>query len=306
MTIGLHRVLAIAGAAVIAWSLVRLARAGGVDPLAATWLALASPLVAVHLLSAAHHDALLAGLVVAGLAIATHPRTAVKAGAVLGLAAAIKVTAVIALPFAFLLLARRGKAAAGLAGSAAVAFAAASAVTGLGLGWVRGLPDTSRVVQWTSVPTGVGMAVRYLAGGSTAIAVARIAGLVVLVAVLVALWLRAARSAGDVRTVVTYSGLAFAATALLSPVFFPWYAVVPLALLAAAVADRRMRWRLAAGVAALSFLILPDGHGVASLTKVPGAIADVLLVVAAVVWAWRHRDRLPKMQRVRRVVDATR
>lgn len=309
LTIGLLRVLAIAGTVVIAWYLARLARGCGVDPLAAAWLALLSPLVAVHLLSAAHHDALLAGLIVAGLAIATTSRTAVKVGVVLGLAAAIKVTAVIALPFAFLLLARRARTAAGLAGGAVAAFAAASLVTGLGLGWVRGLPDTSRVVQWTSIPTGVGMAVRYFAGGSTAIAVARVAGLIVLVAVLVVLWLRAARSAGDTRGVIAHCGLAFAATALLSPVFFPWYAVVPLALLAAAVADRRLRWRLAAGVAALSFLVLPDGHGVASLTKAPGAVADVLLVVAAAVWAWRRRAQLPalvKMQRFGGVVDATR
>jgi Glycosyltransferase family 87 len=303
LTVGLLRMVAVLGAVLMAWSAVRLARACGVDPLAATWLGVLSPLVAVHLLSAAHHDGLLAGLVLAGLAFAA-PSTqdsrtrwiaVVTAGMALGLAAAVKVTAVVALPFAVLLVARHGRpvrAAAGVVAAAAGAFAAASALTGLGLGWVHALPASGRVVQWTSVPSGVGMAAGYLLpgkGNGSAVAVARLAGLAVLVAVLVWLWLRAARQVTDTRAVVLCCGAALAACALLAPVFFPWYAAAPLAVLAVSVADQRTRWRLAPGVAALGFLILPNGHGLASLTRLPGAIADTLLVALLAYLAWRRR-----------------
>jgi hypothetical protein len=322
--------LAVLGVLLMAWSTIQLARACGIDPGRAAWLGVLSPLVAVHLLSAAHHDALLVGLVLAGLAFAADPRTRsmsiAAAGVALGLAAAIKITAVVAVPFAVLLVMRRERSSrtatvAGLLAAAAGAFAAASAATGLGFGWVHGLPASGRVVQWTSVPSGVGMAAGYLMGHSAAgpaVAVARLAGFAVLLAVLVAVWLRAARVA-DTRIVVAQCGVAFGACALLFPVFFPWYATAPLAVLAASVADQRVyRW-LAIAVVALSFLILPNGHGMASLTKAPGAIADVLLV-AALIWHYRRavrhwllagvrlanravdRDR----SRSRRVADATR
>jgi alpha-1,6-mannosyltransferase len=353
LAVGLLRAVAVLGVVLMAWSAVRLARACGVDPLVATWLGVLSPLVAVHLLSAAHHDGLIAGLMLAGLAFAVDPGTSgpgfaahrrtrwmpvVAAGVVLGLATAVKVTAVVALPFAVLLVARQGRsvrAAAGLVAAAAGAFAAASALTGLGLGWAQALPTSGRVVQWTSVPSGVGMTASYLLTGSgngTAVVVARLAGLAVLVAVLAWLWLRAAglraraarasgpwlqvaRTPPDTRAVVLYCGAALAACALLAPVFFPWYAAAPLAVLAVSVADQRVRWRLAVAVVALGFLILPNGHGLASLTKLPGAIADTVLVAALV---WRRRRAIRgwliagaravdgDRSRTGRVVDATR
>jgi hypothetical protein len=329
LTVGLLRVLALLGVLLMAWFTIRLARACGMDPVSATWLGLVSPLVAVHVLSAAHHDGLLAGLVLAGLAFAaqarTRPMSVVAAFAALGLATAVKVTAVVALPFALLLLLRHERPArtATLAAIGATgAFAAASAATGLGLGWVHGLPSTGRVVQWTSVPSGVGMAAGYLVGhpaAGVAVAVARLAGLAVLVAVLAVLWLRAAAVAGDTRAVVAHCGAAFAACALLAPVFFPWYAAAPLAVLAASVADQRIRRWLAFAVVAFAFLVLPNGHGLASLTRVPGAVADVLLVAVLVWWQRRAiRDHLVAAGRIaaraldrdrsraRRVVDATR
>jgi hypothetical protein len=326
VTVGLLRLLAVLGVVLMAWAAIRLARACGMDPPAVAWLGVLGPLVAVHVVSAAHHDGLLAGLVLAGLAFAGDPRTrwgsVAAAGAALGLAAAVKVTAVVAVPFAALLVmrhARRLPAVVAFAAAAAGAFAAVSAVTGLGLGWVHALPAAGRVVQWTSVPSGVGMTAGYLltvigwgakAGGGptadgTAVAVARLAGLAVLVAVLVVGWLQAARLAGDTRAVVVRCGAVLAACVLLAPVFFPWYAVVPLAVLAASVVDQRVRWRLAAAAAVLGFLILPNGHGLASFTRLPGAIADVVLVVALGWWLavrGRDSDRL----RARRVIDATR
>lgn len=299
VTLGLLRVLAVGGLALLAWSSTSLARRCGVDPFPAAWLAVLSPLVTVHVLSAAHHDGLLAGLALAGLAVAAARPTAwlpvTASGALLGLAIAIKVTALVALPFAVLLVWRqhRGRAVTGVLGGAAATYAAVTGLTGLGLGWLAALPDTGRVVQWTSVPTGVGMAFGYAlrilgmpAAFGAAVAVGRLAGLGVLVTLLVVLWVRAARVAGDTRVVVACCGLALGATAVLSPVFFPWYLVAAVAVLAASLAGQRARWRVAAAVAGLSFLILPDGHGLESRVKVPGAVVDVLLVGAL---AWHQR-----------------
>ncbi|BCJ51213.1 hypothetical protein Asp14428_26880 [Actinoplanes sp. NBRC 14428] len=67
------------------------------------------PLVLIHLVSGAHNDAVMAGLIVAGLvlAAAAQPETPgsarlVLAGVVLGLAVGVKATAIVVVPFAVL------------------------------------------------------------------------------------------------------------------------------------------------------------------------------------------------------------
>ena len=365
VSISLFRVIALVGGLLIAAYAPRLARACGVDPVAALCLGLVSPLVAVHAVSGAHNDALMVGLVLAALALAMRSRTGLSnamsgpvglmsgpvepisgpvglmsgpvglmaAGAALGLATAIKVTALVAAPFVVLLAVVRipvvreqssrhadnspdvlpdhrdlGRVVAGgvLAfGGLSVAFGGLSLVTGLDLGWIRALRDTGNLVQWTSVPSGVGMAVGYLlrlAGWpetfDTAVTAARALGFGTLVATMAVLVVRAWRSTGDPptlarRRVLAACGAAFVALALLSPVFYPWYGLTALAVLAVAVADVRWQRRLAGAVLVLSFLVLPNGLGLATLTKVPGALLDVVLVVAVVVLLVRRARRRP-------------
>lgn len=325
--VGLFRLVALAGGGLVAAALPRLARACGVDPAAAVWLGLVSPLAAVHIASGAHNDALTVGLVAAALAIVAAPAasrrpkaSATVAGVLLALAAAVKVTAVVAVPFVVLLaVARsrrtgRGLPAADLVRSGiavavagAAGFAGLTGAVGLNLGWLGALAGTGRLVQWTSLPTGVGMAVGYLlrvAGRpeafGTAVAVARVLGLVALVAAAAALVWQAARwAAGPAarapRGVVTACGAAFAAVAILSPVFYPWYGLAAIVLLAAAVTDHRWRAGLAVATLALCFLVLPDGLGVAVLTKLPGALLDAVVVAALLVVGARRlaRHRAP-------------
>ncbi len=290
LAVGLLRATAVAGIALAGWAGRRL----GADHAQFAWLAVASPLVLVHAASGAHNDALLAGLVVAGLALARDARWGVTAGALLGLATAVKVTALVAVPFALFLVARR-RTGAGLLAGAAVAFtavtAALAAVTGDGLGWLPALSRTAQLIQWTSPPTGVGMAAGYLLRGAgradlapVALTVARAAGLVTLAVLLALLWWRRPRSA---------AGAALAATALLGPVFFPWYAIVPLAVLAAGPLSRRGRERLGLGVAVLALLVLPDGTGLAAQTKPVGAVLDVMVVTAVVAGLLRRRRAGP-------------
>jgi hypothetical protein len=77
--------------------------------------------------------------------------------------------------------------------------------------------------------------------------------------------------------------VALAATALLGPVFFPWYALPPLAVLAAGPLPARVPDRLGLAVAGLALLVLPNGAGLAAMTKPVGAILDVVLVSALLV-----------------------
>ncbi|GIF68112.1 hypothetical protein Ais01nite_61470 [Asanoa ishikariensis] len=455
VTVTLLRLVALVGGVLIAVYAGRLANAVGVRPASARWLGLLSPLVAVHLVSGAHNDALMAGLIVAALAVAVpavasrrptavvlatsargapdavsgpvatrsnipdpgigehspHTSTgdapspnyasnaagisfladralswgsAVGAGAFLGLAVGVKVTAILALPFVILLVAgwrlRRNTPAwatiaqAGLTvtGTGALVFTAATLATGLDLGWIGALSDTGSLVQWTSLPTGIGMAAGYVfrAAGypgavDTTIDVARAGGIVALAVIGLALCWRALRatlalhpanalptpgsagaeSAGVLsqpgtanrepattpagggpdaaaddepvtgssrvisraepetspdhpdtdeakrrRDVVAACGWALVAAAVLLPVFYPWYALVPLAVLACATPPGRTRTALATAAIAVTVLTLPNGLGLPVLTKLPGAILDVAIVAALAYRFRNHRN----------------
>jgi hypothetical protein len=306
VAVGLLRLTALVGGLLIAVYGSRLAVAVGTDPAKARWLGALSPLVAVHLVSGAHNDALMAGLTITALAVAATRRPTL-AGAVLGLAVAVKATALIALPFAILLAtdkpandhAKPAKPAARATLAAAGTFAALTLVTGLDLGWVGALNSSADLVQWTSLPTGLGMAVGYLLrvlgapeAYEEAVFVARLLGLLAFAAIGVAMIYRSYR-ATEAKTIVHAAGITLAAFAVLSPVFYPWYALLPLAVLAVVVPDKR----LAAVAVGLAFLVLPNGLGLAVLTKLPGALLDVALVATAAVVIYRRSRRTASAER---------
>lgn len=284
------RLIAVAGVALTAVSLPVLARRAGVPAGRAVWLALACPLVAVHLVSGAHNDALMVGLLVAGLAVVAsrpgRPGPLLAGGALLGLAAAIKVTAMVVVPFAALAaivggysiraLIRHGGWVVGgaVAGVVGVTFAA-----GLDFGWVSGLARGGDVIAWTSPSTAVGQTVGYLAvpfgGHIDALPVTRAIGMAVLAVLLVWLWWRA-----RTREPLWHAGLALAATVALAPLFHPWYWIWPLAVLAATA--RRTGWFIVVALVS-SFLVLPDGTGLPRFTKSVGAPLMTLLVIVLVI-----------------------
>ncbi|KKK04592.1 polyprenol phosphomannose-dependent alpha 1,6 mannosyltransferase MptB [Micromonospora sp. HK10] len=218
---------------------------------------------------------------------------------------------------------------AGLAGGALAALLATSLAAGLGLGWLGGLARSGDSQQWTSPPTAVGFVVDY-AGGlfgrePDAVPAARLVALALLAVLLVALWwwawtvlrgpgaarepasalkpvpapmpLSAAQPAvAAPRVALLGAGLALAATVLLAPVFHPWYAVWPLALLAAATrSPARTAW-FVAPCALAGLLVLPDGTNLARFTKAPGAIAMTALVLAVAAAAIRAARPRPARQ----------
>ncbi|MEU4560867.1 polyprenol phosphomannose-dependent alpha 1,6 mannosyltransferase MptB [Actinoplanes sp. NPDC023936] len=280
VTVGLLRLIAVLGVVVIGWCLPVLARRAGVPPERAVWLVLACPLVPIHLISGAHNDAVMVALIVAGLTVAgaatTWPRM-IAAGVLLGLAVGVKATAVVVLPFALLLLpGRLWRRVLALGGSALAALAGVSLAAGLGLGWVTGLSGSGVSVQWTSPPTAIGLTLELL-GVPSAVPVTRVLGVIALAVVLAVLWVRALS-----RSPLHYAGLALAATVLLAPVFHPWYAIWPLAVLAATVLEET-RW-LVAPCAVAAALCLPDGYNLALVTKAQGAVG---MTVLAGFLAWK-------------------
>jgi hypothetical protein len=294
------RLVAVAGVALTAVALPVLARRAGVPPERAVWLALASPLVLVHLVSGAHNDALMIGLLVSGLAVAASRRTAggLFAGSVLvGLAVAVKATAVVVLPFAVLLLVPPGarlrelwRPAAVATGGLLAAMGAVSALSGRGIGWIAGLSRSGDTIEWTSPSTALGLAVQYsgrwVGIDVQAVSIARAVGVVVLAGVLVALWWWAQRGHA-----LLGAGLALAATVVLAPVFHPWYATWPLAVLAATWAGDRVtldRWLLLP-CAVAAVLTLPAGYNLALVTRVQGSLLMTAGMVALAVWTIRRR-----------------
>jgi hypothetical protein len=305
----LLRLVAVVGVALIGVALPVLARGCGVDERKAMWLGFASPLLLVHAVSGAHNDALMIGLLVAGLACAVRRRP-VLAVVRVALAATVKAPALLALPFVAVLWQAGGRSPRGttvraLLSTAALTvavFAAVGAASGLGLGWVPALRSSGETVQWTSVPTGLGLAARWLVeavgggpdAGAAALTVARAVGVVVALAVVAVLWWRVRDRADDPRAVVAACGWALAAVVVLAPVFHPWYALWALVPLAASTVDRRV---LAVATAALCFLVLPDGYNLARATVLPGVLLDVavtVVVVVVTVRAWRNRRPTPR------------
>lgn len=304
MIIAVLRLVAVAGVGLAAVCLPVLARRCGVPEGRALWLVLACPLVGVHLVAGAHNDALMIGLVIAGLAAVaarhgpgrTGPgdwRRLAGGGALLGLAVVVKATALVVIPFAALAaiagpyrlraLVRDGGVAVGGALAAVLAVTFAS---GLGFGWVGALVNSGDSVQWTSPSTAVGLTIGYageLFGADVdAVPPVRLVGIAILAVFLIVLWWRA-RHQDPLRA----AGIALAATVILGPVFHPWYATWPLAVIAATALD--VRW-LVAACAAVSFLVLPDGVGLAQNTRLPGSLAMTALVITAgVMWARRIR-----------------
>jgi len=172
----LQRALALVGVVLIVWALPKLARRFGVQPATALWLGAANPLLIFHFVAGAHNDALAIGLMVAGLELGIRRLPVRIAGdtppplakgellfialgvTVITLGVAVKLNAVLALPFFAVMVARRwhGKlsdlfrAGAPMALLFAVVLVIACVGSGLGFGWVGALGTPGLVRSWIS------------------------------------------------------------------------------------------------------------------------------------------------------------
>ena len=298
----LVRITLLAGIGLLAVFIPRLARALGADPVRGTWLAILSPLVLLELVAAGHNDALMIGLMVAGvtLALERHPLLGLTACA---LAATIKIPAAIAAVFIAVAWARsmptptlRWRFLAQGAVTAVGVIAAVSLATGLGISWISTtLFSTPAKVRLAITPaTGVGRTISSLlhdvgitvgahglesACGLIAFAITAGLGAVLLWRV-------------RLENLVLSLGVLLLAAAAGGPAAWPWYFTWGLVLLAACPGPGRSR-AFAVAVAASVFLVKPSGSLALPIQASPVVVAVYALLAGAAWYTWRrgHDDR---------------
>ncbi|WP_241249890.1 polyprenol phosphomannose-dependent alpha 1,6 mannosyltransferase MptB [Rhodococcus sp. X156] len=313
----LHRLLALVGVALIVWALPRLARRCGVAPVSALWLGALNPLVLFHLVSGIHNEALMIGLMLAGVELAL--RGVETAGPLRGralllllagsalvvLSAAVKVPSLLALGFVGMALARRWGAslravvAAGalLLGVTAAVFLLIGGLSGLGFGWTKTLGTANAVRSWMSMSTLSGMLTglvgKLLGLGDHTSAILTYTRLIgSALATYVGARMLFAVLRGRLHAVGGL-GITLGAVVLLFPVVHPWYllwAAIPLAAWASAPAYRRVAVAVSAAVAVL---LMPNGAEYPPFVIVEAAAAAVVVALVAMfltrkVLPWRE------------------
>lgn len=251
----LMRLALATGLLVLVAVLPSLTRRLGGRPAVALWLAVANPVMVVHMIGGVHNDLLVVGLLPLAALLALRGRflTAVVVATV---AMAIKASAGLLLPFLVIMWAARLTGPfwsrllrAGIPSVVVfgVLFGGITVGTGLGMGWLPALKAPSMIVNWLSWPTGAGQALHGIVGmfldglnEQAFVDVARAVGAVVLVAAVAGLWW-AAREGGAVA--VRNAGVAMALAAVLSPATLPWYVSWGFCLLAMiAWSARGLQW----------------------------------------------------------------
>jgi alpha-1,6-mannosyltransferase len=300
----LLRTLAVVGIAATGLALTRLARRTGARPEVALWLVLAGPFPLLMLLCAVHNDYAMLPLLIGGVTVAASERSLRRAlvigGVLIGAAAAIKVTALLVLPFlplvwfryaaherrtpvidteADTLAVRRWLMTGAVACTVGVVTVLVlGVVTGFGTGWVSSVDDAKVGVRWLSVPQHVANLLHLLdpdrvAHGSKArYPLAHAIGLVFLAISLFATAVTA-RHRPPLRTMAIVMLLVVVS----SPAPRTWYLLWPLVFLAADTIPPRMLAPVAAASASLALWYPPSVH--------PAVPLWVLLALFAVLWA---------------------
>lgn len=299
-TVMVMRLLAVAGILLIARYLPPLARHCGVDPRTALWMALLNPLLLIHFVAGGHNDALMLGLVVAGLSVAVYARSESRMAlgvVIVTLAVLIKAPAAIAVAFLAPIWAQRSRephawlrATAKVAGVSLVTFTLVTLASGLGVGWIKQLNTPGAVVNWLSIPTGLGMFVDdvrqtfHLTGDSQVIIDSfRLVGQLVTVVTVGAIWLRSFRG-----NPVRLLAVALTVVVMLGPVVQPWYLLWPF-VLGAVTPLPQMARTIAAGVSTfLALLITPQGATLFNERQPVFATGLAALVTTYIALGYKH------------------
>jgi alpha-1,6-mannosyltransferase len=315
----LQRGLALVGVVLIIWALPKLARRFGVQPVTALWLGAANPLLIFHFVAGAHNDALAIGLMVAGLELGIRRLPVRVAGdsppplakgellfiaigvTVITLGVAVKLPALLALPFFAVMVARRWhgrlsdlfRVGVPMALVFGVVLVAACEGTGLGFGWIGALGTPGLVRSWIS-PTAelanlggvLGIALGMGNHTNQMVPIFGILGYLLAGAItLKFLW---DSFKWRYRPMIGL-GVSLGAVMILQIALQPWYvlwAVIPLAASAGT-----SRFRVAATIlsAAMPFLLPPTGSTFDGRSYVlPYAYAAAIVVVALAVLVVRR------------------
>ncbi len=307
-TIVLLRLLALVGVLLIAACVPRLARLYHRDGAELFTLMILNPVTLLHLIGGAHNDALMLGLLVAGLTAAKEKRFI--AGIVLcALATAIKAPAAFGIlyvgwswlgPQASVRDRIRPMVTAGLLGAGVLGFF--SYVSGLGWGWVTILGTPGAVRSWTAPTTSLALAFAGIAhfvhisvGLGGVLSVTRFFGL--LVAGVAGVWLLL--NSDRIGTLKAL-GITLLLLVALGPVVQPWYLSWGLILLAP-VALGRLRSLIIGLSMVTAFIELPGGtdlvhsliHG--DPLEIVLTLLWILFVLTVPLATWERRPSVPRL-----------
>ncbi len=313
VTVLLLRLQSVAGVALIAYCIPKLARSFGRDPGPAFVLAVLNPLTLLALVGGAHNDAIMVGLLLAGVTAARsrHPGWGVVLCA---LAAAIKVPAAMGIVYVAWEWAgpsadwRRRARMVIRSGLITVAvMGILSLVSGLGWGWIANLGTPGTVRSWMAPATAVGLLISGSAhvvgigvGLGGVLTLTRAIGLVAAAAV--ALYcLRHRERLGLLGAL----GITMMTFVLLGPVVQPWYLTWGI-IIVAPVVTGRMLYAVLGLSAVVPFIGLTGGADL--LNELVHTDPASMVLAVMVLWAvaifplgswttsWRiDRSRLPAL-----------
>jgi hypothetical protein len=306
VTIVLLRLLALVGVLLIAACVPRLARLYHRDGAELFTLMVLNPVTLLHLIGGAHNDALMLGLLVAGLTAAKEKRPIVGI-LFCALATAIKAPAALGIlyvgwswlgPQASTRDRLRPVVTAGLIGAGVLGFF--SYVSGLGWGWVTILGTPGAVRSWTAPTTSLALAFTGVAhfvgvgvGLGGVLSVTRFFGL--LAAGIAGVWLLLNSDRIGTLKALGITLLLFVA---LGPVVQPWYLSWGLILLAP-VALGRLRSLIIGLSMVTAFIELPGGsdlvhsliHG--DPLQIVLTLLWILVVLTVPLATWERRPSVP-------------
>ena len=315
----LMRVPALLGVVLIGLLVPRIAVRLGIDPAQAAWFATLSPVLVIDFIGGAHNDALMVGLVVLALWLAYQGKWWWLASAVIvGVAATIKQPAILA-AYALPLIARPwvgwhwrevltvfARAVASFA-LALGAFAAITAMTGLGYGWLNAVGVPGLVVT-VSPSTIIGQGLQFVLNlfgldstGHMAVRTVRQIGLGVSGIGIAAMALTIAR-----RRPITFLSWSYLLFALASPALHSWYVLWGGVLLPLTKPSNKMvRAAVWATVILLSYaaINLAWRNSVSATQGNNGALALGVAAVAGYAWQVHTHDRSTEARRRHRRGD---
>jgi hypothetical protein len=229
-----HRVVALIGLALLAWSVPKLATWTGAHPALATAVAIASPLMMANGVGGLHNDLLMVGLMAAALVVAVEHGWV--GGALLGgAAAAVKLpgglvciaVALVSLPVAAAVGVRVRRLAA-VAAMAVGMLVGTGVLWGVGVGWIGAVSVPGTINTPLSAPTVVGGALDWLflhlgAGLDPATFLGLVRGLASVASVAAAAWVALRSPTGDRVEALKALTVMMGVTLLLAPVVHLWY-----------------------------------------------------------------------------------
>lgn len=311
----LMKLVMLPGFALALWAVPRLAQHfprgdSAARPAYGSWLVLLNPMLLVHLVGGPHVELLMFGVLAAGLVLVLEGRHGWGI-AVLALAASIKITAALVLPFVLWIWLAHNRSARGedrleprrdwreatkltaaIAGIALVVFGVFTLAVGHGLGWLTGLGWADRIINWLTIPTAVAHLITLVAAPFTALhlgpvlSVTRLVGEVLLAAIAVTIWWKSRNSA---RSAVAGAAWVMFAVLLLEPSTLPWY--YSWALVIAAAFDLGRRWSAAVVFACVfQLMVFQPDDSILMYNVVDIVIAAALSGLAA--WSLLRPDPL--------------